>query len=351
MVCVPFAGAGASFFYPWNDLAGDEIEVVAVQPPGREWRIAEEPYRNATEAADGLFGELASELGGSGPVLLFGHSLGAVLAYELAHRFCAHPGFDVMGLMVSGSPGPWTRRTRRATGLPDEEFLERVREFASYDADTMRNPEVRELVLPTLRADVEMHENYAPSQELPAAGPDQLAARRRGPAGLGLRRRRVGRRDQPRVRAAVQDGGHMYMVADPGHVARGRPTRKSPSARPGKGRYVRLTGKSVILTGAARGLGRACAIAFAKEGADLALVDITQDLPGVPYPLGTASQLEHTAALCRGLGAAVLAIPADVRDLAVVERAVTDATERFGVLDVLVNNAGIAAPAGKPPTR
>ena len=111
---------------------------------------------------------------------------------------------------------------------------------------------------------------------------------------------------------------------------------------------MRLSGKSVILTGAARGLGRACAVAFAKEGADLALVDITQDLPGVPYPLGTASQLEHTAALCRGLGAAVLAIPADVRDLAVVERAVTDATERFGVLDVLVNNAGIAAPAGKP---
>ncbi len=49
--------------------------------------------------------------------MLFGHSLGAVLAYELARRFSAAQGFDVARLIVSGSPGPWTRRTRRAVGL------------------------------------------------------------------------------------------------------------------------------------------------------------------------------------------------------------------------------------------
>jgi NAD(P)-dependent dehydrogenase (short-subunit alcohol dehydrogenase family) len=110
---------------------------------------------------------------------------------------------------------------------------------------------------------------------------------------------------------------------------------------------VRLSGKTIMVTGAARGLGRVCSIAFAKEGADVALIDIAQDLPGVPYPLGTVSQLAYTAALCREHGAAVLTARADVRDLAAVERAVAEACERFGVLDVLVNNAGIAAPAGK----
>jgi NAD(P)-dependent dehydrogenase (short-subunit alcohol dehydrogenase family) len=110
---------------------------------------------------------------------------------------------------------------------------------------------------------------------------------------------------------------------------------------------MRLSGKTIVVTGAARGLGRACAIAFAKEGADVALIDIARDLPGVPYPLGSASQLAYTAALCREHGAAVLAAHADVRDLAAVERAIADVYERFGVLDVLVNNAGIAAPAGK----
>jgi surfactin synthase thioesterase subunit len=159
LVCLPFAGAGASFFYPWNEKAGKEIEIVAIQLPGREWRVDEEPYRDVNTAADELFPELAGELG-AGPVMLFGHSLGAVLAYELAHRFSAAPGFDVAHLMVSGSPGPWTRRGRRATGLPDGDFLDRVSEFAQYNAEAMQNPEVRKLVLPTLRADVQMHEEY-----------------------------------------------------------------------------------------------------------------------------------------------------------------------------------------------
>ena len=170
LVCLPFAGAGVSFFYPWNEKAGKEIEIVAIQLPGREWRVDEEPYRDVNTAVDDLFPDIAGELG-SGPVMLFGHSLGAVLAYELAHRFVTAPGFDVVRLIVSGSPGPWTRRARRATGLPDGEFLDRVSEFAQYSAATMQDPEVRTLVLPTLRADVQMHEEYVSGRGGPLAAP------------------------------------------------------------------------------------------------------------------------------------------------------------------------------------
>lgn len=111
---------------------------------------------------------------------------------------------------------------------------------------------------------------------------------------------------------------------------------------------MRLHGKSVLVTGAARGLGRAAAVACAAEGADLTLLDICADLPGVPYPLGTPSQLEHTAALCREAGAAVLTVETDIRDLLAVREAVARAEDRFGRIDVVVNNAGIAAPSGKP---
>ncbi|KUO02671.1 SDR family oxidoreductase [Streptomyces caeruleatus] len=111
---------------------------------------------------------------------------------------------------------------------------------------------------------------------------------------------------------------------------------------------MRLHGKSVLVTGAARGLGRATALACAAEGADLTLLDICADLPGVPYPLGTPGQLAHTAALCREAGAAVLTAEADIRDLRAVREAVTRAEDRFGRIDVAVNNAGIAAPSGKP---
>ncbi|MER5891284.1 mycofactocin-coupled SDR family oxidoreductase [Streptomyces sp. NPDC001941] len=110
---------------------------------------------------------------------------------------------------------------------------------------------------------------------------------------------------------------------------------------------ARLSGKTAVITGAARGLGRATAVAFAREGADLVLLDIAADLPGVPYPLGSESQLAYTAELCREHGASVMTRGLDVRDLDQVEAATATARERFGRIDVLVNNAGIAAPSGK----
>ncbi|MCT6779614.1 SDR family oxidoreductase [Streptomyces rubiginosohelvolus] len=110
---------------------------------------------------------------------------------------------------------------------------------------------------------------------------------------------------------------------------------------------MRLTGKTVIITGAARGLGRACALRFADEGADLLLLDIAQDLADVPYPLGSSGQLEQTAALCRRAGAATVTAAVDVRDAQQCALAVDRALDRFGTVDVLVNNAGIASPSGK----
>jgi len=109
----------------------------------------------------------------------------------------------------------------------------------------------------------------------------------------------------------------------------------------------RLAGLVAVVTGAARGLGRACAVAFAEQGADLVLMDIGKDLPGVPYPLGSAGQLAHTAELCLSLGSAVLPAELDVRHLAAIQETVDTAARRFGRVDVLLNNAGIAAPSGK----
>jgi len=107
-----------------------------------------------------------------------------------------------------------------------------------------------------------------------------------------------------------------------------------------------LQGKTVVITGAARGIGRECAVRFADEGADLALFDIAGDLDAVGYPLGSRSQLGHTAELCERRGSAVVAAAVDVRDMAQVDAAVKEALGRFHTVDVLVNNAGIAAPSG-----
>ncbi|GAA2689316.1 SDR family oxidoreductase [Streptomyces lunalinharesii] len=110
----------------------------------------------------------------------------------------------------------------------------------------------------------------------------------------------------------------------------------------------RLEGKVAVITGAGRGVGRACATAFASEGADLVLVDVPGDIAGVPYPLASESQLQHTAEECRKHGVEVLTAAADVRDLAALSAVRELSVDRFGQVDALVNNAGVVAPSGRP---
>ncbi len=104
--------------------------------------------------------------------------------------------------------------------------------------------------------------------------------------------------------------------------------------------------KTVVVTGAGRGVGRATAQAFAGSGADLLLIDICAGVEGCPYPLATREDLEQTAESCRGLGVRVVAAAADVRSPSEVEEAFRRGREELGPADALVNNAGIVGPGG-----
>ena len=159
LLCLPFAGAGASFFNEWKPIP-DRLDVVPVQLPGREKRFCEPCYTDVFEAVTGLVPEVSELIDPERDVIVFGHSLGAVLAYELTHALAQKGNFRITGLVVSGSPDPWTPRKEYATGLNDEDFLGRVVQFAGYSHSALEDPLMRELLLPTLRADVEMHEKY-----------------------------------------------------------------------------------------------------------------------------------------------------------------------------------------------
>ncbi len=108
----------------------------------------------------------------------------------------------------------------------------------------------------------------------------------------------------------------------------------------------RLDGKTALITGAARGQGRSHALHFAKEGADLALLDIGHDVDVCAYPLGSEEDLAETARRCRELGAEVWTGLGDVRDAERVEQLVGEAAAALGGLDALVNNAGVTSPTG-----
>ena len=103
----------------------------------------------------------------------------------------------------------------------------------------------------------------------------------------------------------------------------------------------RYVGKTCFVTGAARGQGRAEAVRFAQEGADVAVLDICRDFPTTGYPGATEEDLAETVALVEKEGGRCLSFVADTRDLPAMTEAVADTVAAFGGLDVVVANAGI----------
>ncbi|MFC5950410.1 mycofactocin-coupled SDR family oxidoreductase [Pseudonocardia lutea] len=102
-----------------------------------------------------------------------------------------------------------------------------------------------------------------------------------------------------------------------------------------------LEGQVALVTGAARGQGRSHAVALARRGVDLVLVDRCSDSPQMTYPLGTAEDLAETEALVRKEGREAVPVRGDVRDPATLDAAVAVARDRFGRLDIAVANAGV----------
>jgi SDR family mycofactocin-dependent oxidoreductase len=103
----------------------------------------------------------------------------------------------------------------------------------------------------------------------------------------------------------------------------------------------RVSGRVAVVTGAARGIGRACAIRLAEEGADVAAIDIGAPMPTVPYRASSTTQLGETAAAIEALGRRCLPLVADVRDGEAVRAAVATAAGQLGSVDILVAAAGI----------
>ncbi|GAA4498672.1 SDR family NAD(P)-dependent oxidoreductase [Hymenobacter ginsengisoli] len=120
------------------------------------------------------------------------------------------------------------------------------------------------------------------------------------------------------------------------------PTSPSPHTAPHVSAPGRLAGKKAVVTGAARGIGRAIAVAFAREGADVLGIDIAGPASArTQYPAASPGDLDETARLVRALGRQFVAVTADIRSLAAMREAAAQATRELGQVDILVANAGI----------
>jgi medium-chain acyl-[acyl-carrier-protein] hydrolase len=161
LFCFPYGGAGAHLFRSWPVGLPTDIELCAVQLPGRENRLREEPYTEVSRAVSALAEALAPHF--DLPFAFFGHSLGAFLAFELTRQLRRHHRLGPGALLVSGQRAPQLPdRFPPLYQLPDDEFLSEVhRRYDAIPAVVRHSADLMALLLPQLRADFTMNDTYA----------------------------------------------------------------------------------------------------------------------------------------------------------------------------------------------
>jgi medium-chain acyl-[acyl-carrier-protein] hydrolase len=170
LFCFPFAGKGASVFRPWQPQLPPWIEALVVQYPGRETRFHEPPFRQLDHLVEALIPELMHFL--DRPFALFGHSMGALLAFEVARRLRHAQGPQPAHLFVSGYAAPQTPRTAPPVhDLPEPEFRRVLQRYGGTPEDVLANEELMELLSPLVRADFAVRDSYVYSAQPPGPAP------------------------------------------------------------------------------------------------------------------------------------------------------------------------------------
>ncbi|MFI1190985.1 thioesterase II family protein [Streptomyces californicus] len=205
----PHGGGSASYYRPWAAAAPWDVEFLAAQYPGREDRYTEPVPADLHGVAEGLVADLAGD-GPRVPTVLFGHSMGAIVAYEVARRL-TEAGEPPARLIVSGHPAPALTRPGRVHLGTDEELVAELRRTDATHRDILDDPGLVRAFLPVVRADYRLSETYRPAPGPPLrcpvdvlygdADPEIDAAEAEG------WREVTGAACEPRT----FDGGHFYL--------------------------------------------------------------------------------------------------------------------------------------------
>ncbi|MBN9741326.1 thioesterase [Amycolatopsis sp. A1MSW2902] len=186
LVCLPHAGGGASAFRPWRPLLPPEVELLAVQYPGREDRTGEPALTDLAELAEAAADALAEVL--DAPYTVFGHSMGALVGYELLN-VVRQNGFPApRRLIVSSQFPPGLLPDRGVRDFGDEAVLDLVDWLAGGTSGIRADSRLSAFVAGLVRADYEAVETYRPAAaeitvpvnafcgaEDPAVSPDEVA--------------------------------------------------------------------------------------------------------------------------------------------------------------------------------
>ncbi len=158
LFCLPFAGGGASTFQSWPKFLPADVEVAAYAFPGREVRINDELISNMEVLIEHLVDATLPYL--DKPFAVFGHSMGAFISYELI-KALEKKGFEPTCLLVSGCRAPHIAEEHQLYVLPDDELIEQLStRYQAIPEMFLNDKAFMALLLPILRADIELIETY-----------------------------------------------------------------------------------------------------------------------------------------------------------------------------------------------
>ena len=170
LFCFPYAGGRASVFRTWPDGLPAEIEFYAIELPSRGRRIKEPPITRMEPLVRGIADAIEPLL--DKPFCFFGHSMGALISFELARLLRREGRPQPSHLFVSGATAPQIKDADPVKfDLPEPEFLDVIRRLNGTPSEVLENEELLQLMLPMLRADFELLQMYEYTDEPPFSFP------------------------------------------------------------------------------------------------------------------------------------------------------------------------------------
>jgi epothilone polyketide synthase C len=234
LFCFPFAGGGSAVYRNWPQSLDPAIEVIAIEPPGRLGRINEPPVGDMDEFVDKLVPELHGLL--DRPFAFFGHCLGGLTMYETARRLIHTTELRPLHLFASGARPPdriddegsfeerlmqdlWNlvqfRIDLPAFAQPDDVFAEIIRHFNIPATEQMlQDPDLRQIMLPVIRAEFRLANNYEYLEEPPWEIPITCFAARSDPYVSRNHALGWGRFTNSRLQVHIREGAHFAVVDD-----------------------------------------------------------------------------------------------------------------------------------------
>ncbi|MBJ6362389.1 thioesterase II family protein [Paenibacillus sp. GCM10012307] len=160
LLCFPFGGGGASVYSEWNKQLSPKIEVVPIQLAGREREIAEDPFTDLNKAAD-HYAKIIGDKYANKRIAFFGHCfLGSTLAFEVIRRLESAPAVKIEHLFASAAFSPSSIRDYDIDLEKEDEFITKVEKLTGLKNEAFNIPELKELLMPTFKADFKMDIEY-----------------------------------------------------------------------------------------------------------------------------------------------------------------------------------------------